>query len=100
MAFRSQKIERAPDIDQLNALVVHCDNCVYLPMAAQKRGVVCQIISLSTSRHCAATATILAGDHIYVWEDHVGTIVDGGLEEKVNIAQKAIAFIWCKMRRC
>lgn len=29
----------------------------------------------------------------------MSTIVDGGLEEKVNIAQKAIALIWCKMRR-
>lgn len=42
---------------------------------------------------------ILAGDPIFVWEDHVGTIVDGGLEEKINIAQKAIALIWCETRR-
>lgn len=29
----------------------------------------------------------------------MGAIVDSGLEEKVNIAQKAIALIWCKMKR-
>lgn len=58
-----------------------------------------QPTSLSTSRHCRVTGTILAGDRIYIWEDHVGAIVDSGLEEKVNIAQKAIALIWCKMKR-
>lgn len=41
MAFYSQEIERAQNIDWLNALAVYCGNCLYLSMAAEKnkRGV-------------------------------------------------------------
>lgn len=34
----------------------------------------------------------------YIWEDHMGSTVLGGLEEKVKTAQKTTALIWGEMR--
>lgn len=102
MTFYSQEIERVPNADWLNALVAHSDHSMYLSAAAEgkQRASLCgKLRHLSTSRRCKAAAMISAGDQTYVWEDHTGSTVEGGLKEKIKTTQKAIALIWRLMMR-